>query len=104
MGAPGEQIMAWLGPAIGQDAFEVGEDVRLASIQADPGSAIHFAANRRGRWQADLYGLARRRLAAVGVEQVFGGGYCTASDPQRYFSYRRDGQCGRMASLVWIQG
>jgi YfiH family protein len=104
MGPPGEQLMAWLGPAIGQGAFEVGEDVRLASIQADPGSVVYFAANPRGRWQADLYGLARRRLEAAGVKRVFGGGYCTASDPQRYFSYRRDGQCGRMATLVWIQG
>jgi len=103
LGVPAQRLMAWLGPAIGQSAFEVGEEVRQASIQADPGSAEHFSANHRGRWQADLYGLARRRLAPTGVTQVYGGGYCTASEPQRYFSYRRDGQCGRMASLVWIE-
>jgi polyphenol oxidase len=101
MRAPPEALFAWLGPAIGQGHFEVGEEVRAAFLAADPGAAASFVANPRGRWQCDLYGLARRRLAALGVEQVYGGNSCTYDDARRFFSYRRDGRCGRMAALIW---
>jgi YfiH family protein len=93
-------LIAWLGPAIGQAHFEVGEEVRRAFLAHDAGAASAFAANSRGRWQGDLAGLARRRLAALGVAD-FGGYWCTYSDASRFFSYRRDGRCGRMAALIW---
>lgn len=94
-------ISAWLGPAIGPSAFEVGAEVRQAFTNADPGAAVCFVAGDDGRWLADLFGLARRALAAAGVQRVYGGGVCTVADPQRFYSYRRDGRTGRMASLVW---
>jgi YfiH family protein len=94
-------LLAWLGPAISQSAFEVGGEVRDRYLAHDPAAAGCFAANERGRWQADLYGLARLRLASAGVEQVSGGEYCTFSEPERFFSHRRDGACGRMASFVF---
>jgi YfiH family protein len=96
------ELYAWLGPAIGPAAFEVGEEVRAAFVKEDARAAQAFAGNSRGRWQCDLFRLARQRLAALGVSAVFGGGVCTTSDPQRFFSYRRDGRCGRMAALVWL--
>lgn len=96
-----EDLQCWLGPAISQAAFEVGDEVRDAFTDADPGANHCFARNERGRWQADLYGLARRRLQALGVEAIYGGEHCTYSDPERFFSYRRDGQCGRMASFIF---
>jgi copper oxidase (laccase) domain-containing protein len=95
--------MAWLGPAISQSAFEVGDDVRVAMLARDSGFANAFVANARGKWQCDLYELARRNLAQLGVHAVYGGGYCTYGDGDRFFSYRRDGQCGRMASLIWME-
>jgi len=98
--APGE-LLAWMGPAIGQAHFEVGDEVRAAFLAADPGAAAAFIANERGRWQCDLYALARRRLAALGVTSVHGGGWCTYTGAERFFSYRRDGRCGRMAALIW---
>lgn len=101
MRAPPEGLLAWLGPAIGQAHFEVGEEVRAAFLAADPGAEAAFTANPRGRWQCDLYGLARRRLAALGVGQIHGGGWCTYADARGFFSYRRDGRCGRMAALIW---
>ena len=101
MRAPPEGLLAWLGPAIGQAHFEVGEEVRAAFLAADPGAAVAFTANLRGRWQCDLYGLARRRLAALGVTQIHGAGWCTYADARGFFSYRRDGRCGRMAALIW---
>jgi hypothetical protein len=91
-----------LGPAIGPGAFEVGPEVRDQFITADPGTALSFRAGHGDRWWADLYRLARRRLEMVGVTAVFGGGYCTYSDPDRFFSFRRDGTTGRMASLIWL--
>jgi YfiH family protein len=99
--SPGD-LLAWLGPAISQKHFEVGADVRAAFTATDPGASSAFLPNTRGRWQCDLYALARRRLAALGVESVFGGGWCTYDDPARFFSFRRDGQCGRMAALIWL--
>lgn len=96
-------LIAWLGPTISQQHFEVGDDVRTAFVSGDPGAAAAFLTNTRGRWQCDLYALARRRLAALGVGQVFGGGWCTYADGARFFSFRRDGQCGRMAALIWLE-
>jgi polyphenol oxidase len=101
MRTPAGELLAWLGPAIGQAHFEVGEEVRAAFLGADSGAAAAFRANERGRWQCDLYALARRRLAALGVNAVSGAGGCTFADPGRFFSYRRDGRCGRMAALIW---
>lgn len=102
MKTPPGELLAWLGPAIGQAHFEVGDEVRAAFLAGDPGAAAAFVANPRGRWQCDLYALARRRLAAIGVSSVHGGGWCTYADPGRFFSYRRDGRCGRMAAVIWI--
>ena len=94
-------LLAWLGPAISQPAFEVGGEVRDEFLAHDPTAADCFVENEYGRWQADLYGLARLRLGSAGVEQVSGGEYCTFSEPERFFSFRRDGACGRMASFVF---
>jgi YfiH family protein len=99
--APAE-LSAWLGPAISAAHFEVGEEVRQAFLDGDPGAATAFARNARGRWQCDLAALARRRLAALGVTEVSGGDRCTYADPTRFFSFRRDGRCGRMAALIWL--
>ena len=101
MRTPPEGLLAWLGPAIGQLHFEVGDEVRAAFLAADRGADAAFTANPRGRWQCDLYGLARRRLAALGLTQIHGAGWCTYADARGFFSYRRDGRCGRMAALIW---
>jgi len=100
----GSELMAWLGPAIGPGAFEVGDEVRAAFIarQAEAEQAFVAVAATPGKWLADLYQLARLRLAAAGVTQVFGGEFCTYTDSTRFFSYRRDGQTGRMASCIWL--
>lgn len=97
-------LMAWLGPAISQPSFEVGDEVRAAFIEHDRLAASCFEANERGRWQADLYGLARQRLLAAGVTGIYGGGFCTYTDEQRFFSYRRDPDCGRMVTFIAIVG
>jgi polyphenol oxidase len=96
------KIVAWLGPAIGPDAFEVGEDVFVAFTERDGAAAACFRAAGPGKWHADLYALARRRLERAGVGDVFGGGYCTYSDGARFFSYRRARETGRMAAFLWI--
>ncbi len=93
-------LLAWLGPAISQPAFEVGAEVRAAFVGADPETASSFIENECGRWQADLYALAGRQLRAAGVGAVYGGGLCTFADRDRFFSFRRDGQCGRMATFI----
>jgi polyphenol oxidase len=98
-----DQLMAWLGPAIGPRHFEVGAEVREAVLAGDPGAESAFAANARGRFMADLSALARRRLAALGIDRVYGGGQCTFADGNRYFSHRRDGATGRQASLIWLE-
>lgn len=98
---PPSALTAWLGPAISQPNFEVGDEVRAAFVDGDAGAAIHFTRNTRGRWQADLAGLARRRLAALGLTDVHGGHWCTVADRERFFSHRRDGRGGRMAALIW---
>ncbi|MCL7945867.1 peptidoglycan editing factor PgeF [Marinobacter sp. ATCH36] len=97
-------VLAWLGPAIGPDQFEVGGEVREAFLLNDPQAAKAFLPSHRhsGRYLADLYELARQRLANAGVHQVYGGKFCTVTDSDRFFSYRRDGQTGRMASLIYI--
>ena len=104
LGGSPRDLIAWLGPAIGQAAFEVGAEVRDAFVARSAGAQRWFAPNARGRWQADLYGLARDALAASGVRSVHGGGYCTYAEAQRFFSHRREAPCGRMAALVWIDG
>ena len=100
-GDPADRLQAWLGPAISQPAFEVGDEVREAFAAHDAASQQHFEQNARGRWQADLYGIARQRLAAAGVERVSGGGFCTFGDANRFYSHRRDGISGRMAAFVF---
>jgi len=95
---PGE-LMAWLGPAIGPSVYEVGADV----VAAFPGEFEQGFTPRGDRWLLDLYSVARLKLAAAGVEAVFGGGFCTFSEPGRFFSFRRDGVTGRMATLVWLE-
>lgn len=102
MGVAPDRLMAWLGPAIGPTAFEVGDEVRACFLAADAAVEDAFRRSPNGRWLADLYALARRRLAAIGVESVSGGGLCTFSEPRRFFSYRRDGVTGRMASVIWL--
>ena len=105
MGVPSHRLRAWLGPAIGPAAFEVGDEVRAAFVADDPEAATAFVARPvAGKWLADLFVLARRRLVAAGVTRVSGGGVCTVSAPQRFYSYRRDGVTGRFASMVWLEG
>jgi YfiH family protein len=94
-------ILAWLGPAISQSAFEVGAEVRDQFVARQADAATHFVVNARGRFQADLYGLARQRLSGLGISAVCGGGRCTYAEPEAFFSYRRDGQCGRMATFIY---
>ena len=102
MAVPPGDIMAWLGPAIGPAAFEVGDEVRAAFVAHDPGAAEAFRAASPGKWLADIYLLARQRLHALGLGAISGGDLCTVSDSERFFSYRRDGVTGRMASLIWL--
>jgi YfiH family protein len=102
MGVPGNQVLAYLGPAIGPRVFEVGSEVREAFMAQDASATAAFVPQDNGKYLADLYLLARQRLAKVGVTQVYGGGDCTYSNAERFFSYRRDGATGRMAALVWI--
>lgn len=102
MPAPPDRLLAWLGPAIGPDAFEVGPEVRDAFLAANGEAAASFRRNARGRWQADLYALARLRLRAAGLTSVHGGALCTYSDSERFFSHRREAPCGRMATLIWL--
>ena len=102
MDRPGVELLAWLGPAIGPAAFEVGDEVRAAFVAHDDQAAAAFARNDAGKWQCDLYLLARQRLAALGVCRVTGADFCTASDAARFYSYRRDGVTGRMASCIWL--
>ncbi len=97
------EVLCWLGPAIGPSAFEVGDEVKTAFVTKDPQAALAFAPSpHAGKWLADIFLLARQRLLAAGVTQIYGGGVCTVSDPSRFYSYRRDGQTGRQASLVWL--
>jgi polyphenol oxidase len=101
MNVPAAQLMAWLGPAIGPENFAVGADVRAAFIAHDPQAGSAFTRQANGQWHGDLYRLARQRLAALDVRRIAGGDFCTVRDAPRFFSYRRDGVTGRMASLIW---
>jgi YfiH family protein len=104
---PPGSLLAWLGPAIGPDAFEVGEDVFQTFCTADPEAAPAFRPTRAGKWNADMYMLAQRRLRQLGVSRIYGGGvtrdWCTHRDRARFYSFRRDGTTGRMATLVWLE-
>jgi len=103
MSAPPGDLIAWLGPAISQQAFEVGDEVRDAFLDHSPTAAAAFVPNNRGRWQADLYKLAAQRLGDTGVVRVSGGGLCTFADRERFYSYRRDGETGRMLNFVYLR-
>ena len=102
MGVPPRDLIAYIGPGIGARRYEVGEDVRKAFVDTDSAAARSFAPRQDGKYLVDLYGLARQRLAAAGVAQVYGGEFCTASE-ERFFSFRRDQTTGRMASLIWLE-
>lgn len=102
MGVAPASVLAYLGPAIGPSAFEVGADVRDAFLAADAGAGDAFKPHSGSKWLADLFQLARRRLLRCGVRGIYGGGLCTYSDPARFFSYRRDKTTGRMAALIWL--
>ena len=101
MAAPAGDVIAWLGPAAGPQAYEVGEEVFQAFIARDAAAAAAFAPTRPGHWHVDLYALARQRLVAIGVTRVYGGKLCTISEPKRFYSHRRDARTGRMASVIW---
>ncbi len=104
MQAAPDDILAWLGPAIGPTRFEVGGEVRDAFAAGDPSASLAFAPSATaGKWLCDIYRLARQRLRCLGVTAISGGDACTVSDGQRFFSYRRDGVTGRMASLIWLE-
>ena len=98
------KLMAWLGPAIGPDHFEVGKDVYDTFVRHDAQAAQAFVptSQHEKKWLADIFLLARQRLSSAGVTEIYGGGVCTYSDPARFFSYRRDGETGRMAALIWL--
>lgn len=102
MDVPAHDVRAWLGPAIGKRMFEVGDDVLAAFGGAGSCAAAHFTPLREGKWRADLPGLARRQLAAIGVTRVAGGCWCTHSESARFFSYRRERDSGRMALVAWL--
>ena len=103
MRTPPSRLVAWLGPAAGPGAYEIGAEVFDAFALCDPRAETAFVPTRPGHWNVDLYALAKRRLADVGVVDVHGGGLCTISDPSRFFSHRRDQRTGRMATLAWIE-
>ncbi|APB98791.1 peptidoglycan editing factor PgeF [Polynucleobacter asymbioticus] len=102
-----QDLVTWMGPAIGPKRFEVGQDV-LDSFKAShipfPEEAFKSIADRPGKYLADIYALARSRLHAFGITQIYGGDFCTVSESEQYFSYRRDGVTGRFASFIWIAG
>ena len=105
MQRPGRDLLAWLGPAIGPGSYEVGPEVREAILSTHPTARSAFSPSSSGgdRWMADLYGIAARQLESLGIDRVYGGGFCTFRDERRFFSFRRDGTTGRFATLVWIQ-
>lgn len=106
MQVPSHQLMAWLGPAIGPQAFEVGDEVREAFQAHHPDAHTAFsplpASAQGNKYLADIYLLARQRLNALGINAVYGGGLCTYTDKERFFSFRRDNRTGRMATLIWL--
>ena len=94
-----QEVITWLGPAIGPNKYEVGEEVR----RAFPAEQEQYFTKTGDRWLLDLYGVARHLLSQLGITEIYGGQYCTFSDSERFFSYRRDGNCGRMASVIWLE-
>lgn len=102
MEVPGASLMAWLGPAIGPRAFEVGGEVREAFVASAAAAAQAFEPQANGKWLCDIHALARLRLEAIGIHRVWGSNLCTVTDAETFFSYRRDGITGRMASLIWL--
>jgi len=103
MPAKPQDLLVWLGPAIGSEAFEVGEEVRDQFLKQDQHFAEAFVASQQeGKWLLDIYNIARQQLAGVNVDNVYGGDLCTYQDAQRFYSFRRDNVTGRMASLIWI--
>lgn len=104
MGIEPAELLVWLGPAIGRDAFEVGPEVREAIMRQEPEDGAAFRPGREDRWLADIYRLARMRLGRLGVGYVGGGEYCTVRQDRLFYSYRREGVTGRMASLIWLEG
>ena len=104
MDRPGRDLLAWLGPAIGAESYEVGSEVREACLAATPHARTAFVPSptHKGRWLADLYEIAARQLEFMGVTRIYGGGFCTYADSERFFSHRRDGPTGRFATLAWI--
>lgn len=102
MRTPPDQLVAWLGPAAGPQAYEIGTEVFEAFTARDGRARMAFVPTRPGHWRVDLYMLARQRLLDAGMTDVHGGGLCTISDPSRFFSHRRDGRSGRIATLAWI--
>jgi YfiH family protein len=102
LGAATGEAMAWMGPGIGPDAFEVGPEVREAFVQVEADAAGAFRPHKPGKYMADLYRLARMRLARAGVRDVYGGGFCTWSETARFYSYRRAQQSGRMGAFIWM--
>ena len=103
MGVDPVQILAWIGPGIGQGAYEVGGEVLEQFAATDRDAVQCFAATSNGRWQADLHGLARRLLQNAGVRAIHGAGWCTHTDSERFFSHRREAPCGRMATVIWLE-
>lgn len=98
------EIMAWLGPAIGPQSFEVGSEVMEAFVTRDSKAKQGFQASvKQGHYLVDLYMLAKQRLVDNGVTAIYGGGFCTLTDEQRFYSYRRQPNTGRMASLIWLE-
>jgi polyphenol oxidase len=102
LGVPAGEVLAWMGPTIGPDAFEVGPEVREAFLARDPRADAAFRPGKPGKFMADLYHLARQRLSAAGVRDIHGGGFCTFHEPERFFSYRRVQKSGRMGAFIWI--
>lgn len=98
-----EDTLVWFGPGIGADVYEVGEDVRQVFIQQAMHDETAFTSRREGKYLMDMYALARQRLTALGITEIYGGDRCTYSQAEQFYSYRRDGVTGRMASLIWIE-
>jgi copper oxidase (laccase) domain-containing protein len=105
MHTPAPDVVAWLGPCAGPQAYEIGQDVFDAFVSRDARAAQAFVATRPGHWRVDLYQLAKQRLleAGMSMQDIHGGGLCTISDPTQFFSHRRDRRSGRIATLAWIQ-
>ncbi len=103
MGIAPQKLLAWLGPAISQRAFEVGEEVKNIFVAKNAQASEAFLAGNNGKWMADIYLLAHHRLHALGISRVYGAEHCTYSDSARFFSYRRENVTGRMGTFIWLE-